>query len=333
MIIPGSVDDHLQNSINNNANNFNNYKDILETKYNDNDDTISVRLNSSQDNKSFSLFLISFIESLSIINSRPLIKTVIDYMFGNVTPLIYSSNDLIEKLKTDKILEKIKDENGTGEDNDDKIFDFTNQELKEIEKEAEQLIKGNKQIDMGCGLVEMNFDISELNDIIDELNPTGPPSIQQATNVVNNMQNHVASNNLITKQQKENEQTVKSGFLRGFLEVIEIYLIRQAILGPQMTMLFILVDVFKGNISLDPNGQIIDSSDSTTQDLKNRKSLVKDLTKQTKSIITKAIYERFTKECGQLKNSIIKKYVKDVFDTYSKQLLGLLGMKSQGIIS
>ncbi len=331
MIFPGSMDDHLQKSINNTPNSFNNYKSVLETKYNDSDDTITLKSHSSQDNNSLSLFLINYIDSLNIINSKPIIKTVIDFMFGNLTPLKYSRECLIEKLKTDKILEKIKDEEG--EEDDDKLFNFTNEELNNIEKEAEQLIKGNREIDMGCGFMEMNFDIDEINGIIDELENTGPSSIQQVTNVVNNMENHVVSNNLTSNQQKENNQTVKSGFLRGFLEMIEFYLIRQAILGPQMQMLFTLVDIFKGNLTVDPiTGEVIDPSDSTTQDLKNRKSLVKNLTKQTKSIITQAIFERFTKECNQLKGSIISKYAKDVFGVYGRQMLGLIGIRDQGII-
>lgn len=331
MIIPGSMDNHLQTSINNNPNNFNNYKGVLQTKYDDSDDTLLLKLDSSQNNKSFSSFLVSYIDSLNIINSRPLIKIVIDYMFGNLTPLLFSKTCIIDKLKSDKMIEKMKDDEETMDD--DKIFDFTSQELKEIEEKAEQLSKGNNKVDLGCGFMDMTFNTEELNSIIDGLESTGPSSIQQMTNVIDSMENHVISNNLTTIQQKENSQTVKSGFLRGFLEQIEFVLIRQALLGPQMIMLFTLVDIFKGNLTLDVNGQVIDPSDSTTDDLKNRKSLVKNLTKQTKSIITKAIYDRFTKECNELKNSIMEKYFKDVISMYGKQLLSLLGIRERGIIN
>jgi len=330
MIIPGSMDDHLQKSINNTLNSFSfsNYKSVLETQYNNSDDTISLKSHTSQNNNSFSLFLVNYIDSMNIINSKPLIKTVIDFMFGNLTPLKYSIECLIEKLKTDKILEKIKDD--VSED-DVVLFDFTNKELNDIEKEAEQLIKGNKKIDLGCGFMEMNFDIDEINNIIDGLENIGESSIQQVTNVVDNMENHVASNNLTTVQQKENQSTVKNGFARGFLEIIELYLIRQAILGPQMQMLFMLIDVFKGNLDI-VGGELQDSSESLTQDLKNRKSLIKNLTKQTKSIITQAIFEKFTTECNKLKSSIIPKYAKDVFGIYGKQMAGLIGIRDQGVI-
>ena len=51
----------------------------------------------------------------------------------------------------------------------------------------------------------------------------------------------------------------------------------------------------------------------------------------------KELQNKWSKEKSSYANkevgSGVQKYVKDVFDTYSKQLLGLLGVRSQGIIN
>ena len=116
------------------------------------------------------------------------------------------------------------------------------------------------------------------------------------------------------------------------MEILEFILLRSVVIGPQAQLLFILVDVFKGNITLDGNNTIVDPSNTTTQDLKNRKSLIKNIVRQIKGILVKSVFSTFKKECDGLKNNIIPIYLKDVFTTYRKQLLGLFGVRDSGII-
>ena len=324
----GSLDKHLQNTANGPGGDWPQSNPVLNTSYDDNTDSILVKANSNQDDKPFAKFLDVFIDSMIIITARPLVSAVVDLLFGTLSLKLHTRQELIDKIKTEKIINKIKDE-----ESDDKIFNFTTEELLEIENQANQLFNGTKEIDLGCGLEKMTFNIKDLNNIIDQLSLIEPQSISNMSSVMDNLGNSVISQNLPSNKQ-ENVSTIKQGFFRKFLEILEFYLIKQSILGPQMQLIFTMVDLFKGNLTIDPNtGEVIDNSDSTTDDIKKRKGLIKNVVSQVKGVLTKAIFETLKKHCEQLKGSIIKKYVKDVFDTYSKQLLGLLGVKSTGIIN
>ena len=322
------LDKHFQNTVNGPGGDWPQSSPVLNTNYDDNTDSVIIKANSSQDDKSFANFLSGFIDSMIIITSRPLVSAIIDLLFGTILSKLFTLQGLIDKIKTERIINKIKNE-----EDDDKLFSFTNEELVEIENEANQLFNGVKEIDLGCGLERMTFNIKDLNTIIEQLSLIDPQSIENINNLMDSLGNSVISQNLSPDNQ-ENVSTIKQGFFRKFLEILEFYLIKQSILGPQMQLVFTMVDLFKGNLSIDPvTGEVIDNSNSTSDDIKQRKGLIKNIVSQVKGILIKVIFETLKKHCDQLKSSIVQKYVKDVFDTYSKQLLGLLGVRSQGIIN
>jgi hypothetical protein len=265
------------------------------------------------DDKSWASCINVLIDSLVIINSRVLVTIIVDYLFGLLSSKRFSQKQLVEKLKTDTIINKIKNE-----ENDP--FNLSKEELIEIDSQATLLSKGVKEIDLGCGTMEVSFDIETLNNTVDTLSLQGPQSIK----VVDDMLTSLSDEVIKSANQKEDEETIKQGFLRNFLEILEFALIRSVIMGPQSQLLFTLVDDFK---------DIPDTAETTTQELNNRKELVKSIVKQIKGMLVKSVYDTFEIECRDLKNDIVPIYIKDVSLTYAKQLGGLFGIRDQGIIS
>ena len=321
MLPDGSFEKHLQNTVNGPPGQTT-YKNTITTEYNDSDETVTIKSHSSQDNKLFSNFINILIDGFVLISTRLVIKTIIDFIFGNLSSLRFTQRELVEKLKTDTIINKIKEE-------DNNPFNLSKGELNDIEDQSTKISKGINEIDLGCGKLPISFDNSELNGILSGTSLVEPQSIQVIDNMMDNLSNQVVK----TANSKENEETIRQGFLRKFLEILEFILLRSAVIGPQSQLLFILIDVFKGNITLDGNNTIVDPSNTTTQDLNNRKGLIKNVVRQIKGILVKSVFSTFKKECDDLKNSIIPIYIKDVFTTYRKQLLSLFGIRDSGIIS
>lgn len=74
----GSFDKHLQNTANGPGGDWPQSNPVLNTSYDNNTDSVLIKTNSNQDDKSFAKLLDVFIDSMIIISARPLIAAIVE---------------------------------------------------------------------------------------------------------------------------------------------------------------------------------------------------------------------------------------------------------------
>lgn len=130
------------------------WKNILDFNFDPNTETMSVKINDSYAGKPFDTFLEDFINSIELINFNNFVPTLINQINGS---LDFASPNFdfdfsYDKERVDKLIEKVLNSDQCEENFflDDSFFEFTNDELLDIEKKANERASGSAIIDYSC---------------------------------------------------------------------------------------------------------------------------------------------------------------------------------------
>lgn len=125
---------------------------------------------------SFHDFLVDYINSVELFSTKNVIGTIMDSMFGLISSINGIGVDTLISLdKMDKGVEKILEVDVCADKIilDDSFYDFGNEELSFMERNASNKSRGVSVMDLGCGLVEVAVPASIL-DNINDLDTTTP---------------------------------------------------------------------------------------------------------------------------------------------------------------
>jgi hypothetical protein len=128
-----------------------------EIKYNSNKDRIRVRPKKEQKSNEW---LAGIVATIVILDKKVLYTTVIDFLNGSVSKNSKATqNDIANGLKERKVIEKII--------NDEDDIRLTNEEIRNIEDEAERLKNGTTLLDLGCGLFDFSITLDDVLEYVE----------------------------------------------------------------------------------------------------------------------------------------------------------------------
>ena len=248
----------------------------------------------------------NYINGLTIVNQTEFIANVINLIFGVVSgDQNKTQNQLIEEEKVNRVIQKLIDE----EDN----LNISDNELRDIENEAENRKNGIQTVDVGCGVLVNTVTLNSLEETIAQITGTTNPVV--AGEALSNM----VSDGFPPEQEQRanrNNETVEDGFFKKLINAIVSILVLAVTTTPQIRALFAITNAFKenGSVSL---GDVAD-------DLNSRRKLAGCLSKTVKSEINEFIFNLVKKEMLLLVIPVSKLILKEKINQYLALLRSLL---------
>lgn len=222
-------------------------------------------------NQTIGQFTNSYIDSIQIVDEKEFITNILNNIFGVVsTNQNKSLNELINEEKVNKTIEKV-----INEEND---LSINNNELRELQLNAQKKKQGLQTVDVGCGIINNVLTIESVTNTVNNiLNSTSPLEVGNQFNGLiddgfNNNDPRVADNN----------ETIKDGFFKRLINSIVFVLVSAIVTTPQIRALFGITSAFKNNGSPDISDPV--------QDIIKRKKLVDCLAKEVKKTINEFIF-------------------------------------------
>lgn len=122
--------------------------------------SVTLKVHNNYVGSSFNTFISDYVNSIEIMSQKTLTSNLLDNFFGNISSGLNIGLDInLDNERTNKIIDKILDTDPLdGVTYDNSFFEFTNDELAEIEIEAGNKTLGVRVIDLGCGLIETTID-------------------------------------------------------------------------------------------------------------------------------------------------------------------------------
>ena len=268
----------------------------ITINYNDTLDQFTYRPTSNDEE--IGSFLNTYIDGLILINEPEFVSKTTDLLFGTVsTNQNKTVTDSILEGKINRTLEKII--------NEEESIQITDDELREIERNAELRVEGINQLDVGCAVLNTSLSLNELSNLVDETTTSDDPlTVGNAyVNALNNSFDPDQENQL-----NENQQTIQDNFFKRLINAIVTILLGSITVTPQIRALIAITSGFKNN----NNPNIGDP----VEDLSNKRRLIDCFSKRTKSTINEFLFDLVKKELLKLIVPVSKIILKEKINQY-----------------
>lgn len=213
----------------------------------------------------------AYIDGITIVDEKEFIANIINIIFGTIsTNQNKTQNQLIQEEKINRTIQKVIDEE------DD--ISISNDELRNIENEAEKRKNGIQTVDVGCGLLVNTVTLDSLENLISQV--TGSTNPVEVGNAISNMVQDGFPDD--DPRGNRNEETIEDGFFKRLINAIVLVLVLAVTTTPQIRALFAITNAFKNNGSVSV-GDVID-------DIARRRKLIGCLSKTVKSSINEFIF-------------------------------------------
>lgn len=152
------------------------WKNILDFNFNPNNEEMVVKINDSYAGKPFDTFLEDFINSIELLNFNNFIPTLINQINGSIdfASPNFDFDYSYEKEKVDQLIEKVLNSDPCEENFflDDSFFEFSSDELLDIEKKANERSSGSVTVDYSCTPYISRTNIDTLENFYNEVSGT-----------------------------------------------------------------------------------------------------------------------------------------------------------------
>jgi len=286
----------------------NNSTDVMKMNYNDTTDTVNFKPTNSE--QTIGDFTSNYIDSLTLIDEKTFVTSIVNAIFGTTTT---NENKTIQ---TALIEEKI---NATIQkiiNNDDNI-DITNDELSQLQINAQNKVNGVEYYDVGCGQIPNNVSLNDLYGLI-----TGTTGNTDPLTVGNAYLNTLAQgfkntdNTNAQSKANDNSQAIKDSFFKKLINIIVNILVTAITMVPQVRAIMAIISGFKNHNSID-FGDPID-------DIKKNHNLVNCLANSAKESINKFLFDLIKKELLKLVIPVTKIILREKINQYIAILLSLI---------
>lgn len=257
-----------------------------------------------------------YIDSVKLLNTNKLINSIIDSIFGTVSFKINKNKTTIEnEIKIQEIIDKIINADETIV-LDDSFFQFTNEEISNIELKSEMKRKGISVITT-CDNIESNITFETLTQINNDLNSfndvNSPELIEQKTTIVRSALD-VLSQESANNASNNDKFNVQLNFIENMLKTI-MNAIVSVILSPK------LISILALNHTIIYGTTFNDVEDF----MKKNKVLITSILSSVREAVISIILERVLREIKVLvSENIIKTQIERV-KNQKAQLASLLG--------
>jgi hypothetical protein len=303
----------------------------LDFVYTTNGD-LTITINDSYVGKNFDVFLRDFINSISLFGPNGgskvdivgnIMNLVMDNLFGTLSANGGVSIDtLIDQEKTNALMEKIFESDPCELNSvvDDSFFEFTNEDLKNIDERAKARYQGYNGVDMGCGISKSSIRVEDLLTINDNLKNADPTKIN---GVIEQSFNTLAELTTFDVDEGDKEN-VKIGFSTNFIkELPKVF--TGIIFRPKIMVLFQIVNqLFRGNKS-DVNS----SHEFTLQN----KVFFEFVARESLAALIEIVFEQLKREAIRLISRLATRLITEQADLRLASILSITYGITSGLLS
>jgi hypothetical protein len=228
----------LNNLIQNNGSGT--WKNIVDFNYNQTSQEMEVGINQSYatsgGGKTFDGFILDYINSIELITLEQFTARLTDKLTGVLMANVGSSLDQILSMEqVNKLQDRINNSDPCKEDYqiDESYFQFSNDEMLEMENIANQKSKGVVMLNLGCGMVESTVPLEIVKEVFDEIRNTPPSKV----NVVIEKSLTTLNDNLTSNVGEEDKKIAKLSLNTKFIESIP-KILTDIVLEPKLVILY-----------------------------------------------------------------------------------------------
>jgi hypothetical protein len=292
---------------------------MLDVTFN-NPSSVTLTINNNYVGSSFNGFVNDYVNSIELFSQKNLTSNLLDNFFGNISSATNLGLDInIENEKTNQIVNKLLDEDPCVDEivYDNSYFEFDNEQLAQIEIDANNKTIGVKVVDLGCGLVETTIDdviISGLT-TLDFAEPTKVEDI--ITTTIDNVNDEISSFG-----DEKDSPSIKNDFNLGMLMSIP-NVSTKMMMTPKVLTLYQICDNMVNNTT----------SDATTGTGFARKSssFFEYVTREAFAALMQIIFNKLKGEILRLIQNVIIIIIKEQIKIYIKQLTTLFTSQTGSI--
>lgn len=304
-----------------------NGSDLLDVTYNqptpstNNQPTITLKISNNRANSSFHDFLVDYINSVELFSIKNVMGNIMDMTFGMISQANNIGVDvLISQSKMDSSVEKILDVDVCVDKVklDDSFFDFGNEELERLEREAGYKSRGVNVVDLGCGLVEVEVS----RDILDNLkNLDTANTPKKVKNILE--QTLESTGTAITQSGNETDgPTMKLNFQTNAVLSFPKVLTRMVI-TPKIVSLYQISHQTVNDIVLDvSSGYDFSKAARTFFDF---------VVREAAGALLEIIFNKIKKELIALITRVVTKIIKEKIQLYIGSIAGIYGQALSSI--
>lgn len=267
---------------------------------------------------SFHDFLVDYINSVELFSIKNVMGTMMDAMFG----LISSANGigvdtLMSQAKMDKSVEKTLEVDVCADKMvlDNSFYDFENEELSFMERNASNKSRGVSVMDLGCGLVEVAVPLSILDNTgdLDTATPSQTKVILEKI-LITAGQSVSGADPTSENNTNINAPTMKLNFDTNQILNFPTILMRMVI-TPKIVGLYQISHQTINDIVLDvSNGYDFSKAARTFFDYVTREAL---------AALLEIVFNRIKKELIALISSVVAKIIKEKTSLYIGSIAGI----------
>jgi hypothetical protein len=276
---------------------------VIDITYDDSIDTVNIKPNNPT--QTIGEFTESYIDDLTIIKKNELTSNIINLLFGTITAATLKTlTTAMNEEKVNATLQKII--------NEEEDITLTDDELKKIQENAENKVKGLEYYDVGCGQLPNNVTVDTLTLLI-----SGTTGSTDPLTVGNAYLNTLASGfndaqptgtTAVTDKATKNAATIKDNFFKQLINIIVNSLVTSVTVPPQIRALTGMYSGFKNN-DVPELGDPVD-------DIKKNKNLVTCLSNNARGTLNKFIFDLVKKELIKIVIPVSKKILKEKINQY-----------------
>lgn len=258
--------------------------------------------------KTYNDFLSDYMASIELFNQKIVLGNLMNSFFSNVTANLNPSLErVLDDEKTDAIMEKILNTDPCQEEQvfDDSFFKFSNEELSEMERKAQEKRSGVVGLDLGCGIYA--FDLREdtagieknLTDL-DELSQQNSPQ-----KVEKNIKNQVdLMQDSLSMASPINEESIKRKFEIDAIISLPKVMCNASILTPKILGIYNLSNYIVNNTT---------TTERTSYDwVKSNTVFFEYVLRESLAVLVEIVFNKLKAELMRLIAKVIQRIIKSI---------------------
>lgn len=281
--------------------------------------SLIIKANSTYDTKTLNDLNNNFIDSLKLFNTQSLINKIIDIVFGSISFNLGKTRKQLEaEGKINSVIDKIVNSD-TNESISDSYFVFDNEEISNIEIQADDRKKGIVKVNAST-----TFDASIPEETLSVFNNEMGTAVttQDKKEVLTKNLDSMANQTTNNSTNPQDKQSIKLNFIQEIVNTL-IKSIVGVILSPKVVLIFLV------------NFKIIYGADANFTDgvdfIKKNKTLFKQIIKKITMIIIQFLLTIVLKRISELASEAQVKKQIDKGKNKIAQLLSLIGVPQEAI--
>lgn len=248
-------------------------------------------------------FTNNYIDSLILIDKKQFTANVLNSLFGTLTSNTNKSVDsILNELLIDETLNKYL--------SDSTSKTLTDSEISKLQQDAENLKDGLAYVDVGCGLLPNSVTLESLSGCVETISNT-----TNSLTVIGALNDLVDSGFNNSSSANKNDETIKDGFNRKLVNVIQTNTLKSTTTSISIKTLQAIVDDINNKAQ---NSSNVDQTNANGD-------MIQCMSKTVLNNLNKVIFDGVKKEVKAIMIPVTKKIAKEKINQYLGLMKSLTG--------